>query len=115
MPRRATPGKPGAVAPRESKRLPATAPEIQHALHYIQQQIAEGKLRPTIADLIRLLEIRQVQQPAETVATWYSPDAPDGTCPVCLRPSDPAATQRFRAILDRQRLDRQRLTEQDHP
>jgi len=114
MPRRATPGKPGAVAPRESKRLPATAPqirpsEIEHALHYIQQQIAEGRLRPTIADLIRLLEIRQAQQPAETIATWYSPDAPDGTCPVCLRPSDPPATQRFRAILDRQR------TEQDHP
>jgi len=106
--------RPPGAARRKPKRLPATAPEpeIEHALDYIRQQIATGKLRPTINDLVRLLDIRQRQQPSETVACWYHPNAPEGTCPVCLRPSDPAATARFRAILDRQRLG---AAEQEQP
>jgi hypothetical protein len=89
---------------RDSKRRIPTAPpsEIQQALDYIRQQIAAGQIRPTIGDLIRLLEIRQAQEPADVVACWYSPNAPEGTCPVCLRPSDPQATARFREILQRQ-------------
>lgn len=93
---------------RASGQHPAPLSEIQHALDYIRRQIATGRLRPTINDLVHLLEIRQRQQPTEIVASWYSPTAPQGTCPVCLRPSDPAATQRFRAMLQAQHLEAQK-------
>lgn len=88
MPRKATPGK-GAVAHRASKRrrAPAPASEIQEALDYIRQQIATGQLRPTIADLVRLLDIRQRQHPVEIQAFWYSPNEAADTCPVCHRPN----------------------------
>jgi len=82
---------------------------LDHALHYIRQQIDTGRLRPTIRDLTHLLRIRHGQQPAAIVACWYSPNTPHGTCPVCLRPSDPAATARFHAALDAQR------PHQEHP
>jgi len=92
-------------------RPPTPSAQTEQALDYIRQQIEDGKTRPTINDLVRLLEIRQRQHPTDIVACWYSPTAPQGTCPVCLRPSDPAATERFRAILTRHRA----LTEQDQP
>jgi hypothetical protein len=78
-----------AAARRDSKRRPAAAPasEIQHALDYIRQQITEGKLRPTINDLVRLLEIRQCQNPTEIIASWYNPNEAADTCPVCHRPN----------------------------
>jgi len=88
-------GDGNAVARHASKRPPAAAPvpEIQQALNYIRQQIDDGRLRPTIADLVRLLEIRQRQQPAEIVAYWYSPRAPADTCPACHRPNILKCTQ----------------------
>lgn len=50
---------------------------VSKVIASIEAKLAKDELKPTVGDLIRLMQIRQEEQPREITVSWVEPNEKD--------------------------------------